>query len=38
MREADEAGVDVLLAVLPPARGLGRAVQDRLNKAAAPRA
>jgi L-threonylcarbamoyladenylate synthase len=37
LREADDAGVDVLVAVLPPAAGLGRAVHDRLSKAAAPR-
>jgi L-threonylcarbamoyladenylate synthase len=37
LRDADEAGVDCIVAVLPPADGLGRAVRDRLQKAAAPR-
>lgn len=37
LRAADEQGVDVLVAVLPPASGLGHAVRDRLTKAAAPR-
>jgi len=37
LREADAAGVDRVVAVLPPADGLGRAVRDRLRKAAAPR-
>lgn len=37
LREADDSGADVLLAVLPAPTGLGRAVQDRLRKAAAPR-
>jgi L-threonylcarbamoyladenylate synthase len=37
LREADDAGADVLLAVPPPAEGLGRAVVDRLQRAAAPR-
>ena len=37
LRDADEAGVDCVVAVLPPAGGLGRAVRDRLQKAAAPR-
>lgn len=34
MREADERGVDVLLVVPPPARGIGAAVVDRLHRAA----
>ncbi len=37
LREADARGIDVLVAVLPPDRGIGRAVRDRLAKAAAPR-
>jgi L-threonylcarbamoyladenylate synthase len=37
LREADDLGVDVLLAVPPGAAGLGRAVADRLRRAAAPR-
>lgn len=35
LREADERHVDVLIAVLPPAGGIGDAVRDRLTKAAA---
>ena len=34
LRRADERGLDVLVAVLPPARGLGHAIRDRLTKAA----
>ena len=37
MRTADEAGMDVIVAVLPPAIGLGHAIRDRLTKAASPR-
>lgn len=37
LRRADADGVDVLVAVLPPATGIGHAVRDRLHKAAAPR-
>jgi L-threonylcarbamoyladenylate synthase len=37
LREADMAGLDVLIACLPPAEGLGLAVRDRLSRAAAPR-
>lgn len=37
LREADDAGVAVLVAVLPPPEGLGHAVRDRLQKAAAHR-
>jgi L-threonylcarbamoyladenylate synthase len=37
LRDADERGVSTLIAVLPPAEGLGHAVRDRLTKAAAPR-
>jgi L-threonylcarbamoyladenylate synthase len=37
LRAADEAGIDTLVAVLPPADGLGYAIRDRLTKAAAPR-
>ena len=35
LRAADAAGADRIVAVLPPARGLGYAVRDRLTKAAA---
>ena len=34
LRRADERALDVLVAVLPPARGLGHAIRDRLTKAA----
>jgi L-threonylcarbamoyladenylate synthase len=37
MRDADHRGVPTLIAVLPPASGLGHAIRDRLGKAAAPR-
>lgn len=37
LRAADERGVRTLIAVLPPAHGLGLAIRDRLRKAAAPR-
>lgn len=37
MRELDAAGVDVVIAALPPAVGLGEAVGDRLRRAAGPR-
>ncbi|RLE17237.1 MAG: threonylcarbamoyl-AMP synthase [Actinobacteria bacterium] len=37
LREADEQGLKTLIAVLPPADGLGHAIRDRLEKAAAPR-
>ena len=37
LREADERGLDVLVVVPPPAEGLGVAVRERLQKAAAPR-
>lgn len=37
LREADRTGIDVVVAVLPPAVGLGHAVRDRLLKAAGPR-
>ncbi len=37
LRDADRRGVRVLIAVLPPAAGLGHAIRDRLTKAAAPR-
>lgn len=37
LRAADERGIRTLIAVLPPADGLGHAVRDRLTKAAAPR-
>ena len=37
LRDADQRSVKVLIAVLPPAEGLGHAIRDRLTKAAAPR-
>jgi len=37
LREADAAGVDLVVAVPPPASGLGLAVHDRLSRAASPR-
>jgi L-threonylcarbamoyladenylate synthase len=37
LREADRRGLDVLLAVAPPERGVGAAVADRLRRAAATR-
>ena len=37
MRACDAQGVDLILAVLPPATELGAAVRDRLSKAAAAR-
>ncbi len=37
LREIDEAGFDVIVAVLPLETGLGLAVRDRLTRAAAPR-
>lgn len=37
LRAADERGVSVVVAVLPPAHGLGHAIRDRLTKAAAAR-
>ncbi len=37
LREADDQGYDVILAAPPEASGLGLAVRDRLNRAAAPR-
>jgi L-threonylcarbamoyladenylate synthase len=37
LRDADDRGVATLIAVLPPAEGLGHAIRDRLGKAAAPR-
>ena len=35
LRAADERGVTTVVAVLPPAEGLGHAIRDRLSKAAA---
>jgi L-threonylcarbamoyladenylate synthase len=35
LREADRLGLDALVVVLPPPRGLGLAIRDRLTKAAA---
>ena len=37
LRDVDAAGMDVVVAALPPESGLGRAVRDRLHRAAAPR-
>jgi L-threonylcarbamoyladenylate synthase len=37
LRELDAAGVDVIVAALPPAAGLGEAVGDRLRRAGGPR-
>lgn len=37
LRDADARGVGTVIAVLPPAVGLGHAIRDRLTKAAAPR-
>lgn len=37
LRDLDAAGVDVVVAALPPAAGLGEAVGDRLLRAAGPR-
>jgi L-threonylcarbamoyladenylate synthase len=36
LRDADARGVMTVIAVLPPATGLGHAIRDRLTKAAAP--
>jgi L-threonylcarbamoyladenylate synthase len=38
LRDADRRGLDTLIAVRPPNRGLGAAINERLAKAAAPRA
>ena len=35
LREADDRGLDTVVAQLPPASGLGHAIRDRLTKAAA---
>ena len=37
LRDADERNPPAVIAVLPPAIGLGHAIRDRLGKAAAPR-
>lgn len=37
LRDADIRGVETVIAVLPPAHGLGHAIRDRLTKAAAVR-
>ncbi|HAP77124.1 MAG TPA: threonylcarbamoyl-AMP synthase [Acidimicrobiaceae bacterium] len=36
LRAADRAGTSTVIAVMPPAAGLGHAIRDRLSKAAAP--
>ena len=36
LRDADDRGVDTVIAVMPPAVGLGHAIRDRLTKAASP--
>jgi L-threonylcarbamoyladenylate synthase len=38
LRDADDAGAELVVAVLPPAAGLGHAIRDRLVKASAGRA
>jgi len=35
LRDADDRGIEVVCAVLPPPIGLGHAIRDRLQKAAA---
>jgi len=37
LRDLDTTGVDVVIAALPPAAGLGEAVVDRLRRAAGPK-
>lgn len=37
LRQADDEGLDALLVVLPPEIGVGRAIADRLRRAAGPR-
>jgi L-threonylcarbamoyladenylate synthase len=37
LRELDACAVDVIVAALPPAAGLGEAVGDRLRRAGGPR-
>jgi L-threonylcarbamoyladenylate synthase len=37
LRDADQRGLDTLIVVRPPNRGLGAAINERLSKAAAPR-
>jgi L-threonylcarbamoyladenylate synthase len=37
LRDADSAGAHTVIAVMPPAAGLGHAIRDRLGKAAAAR-
>lgn len=36
LRDADDRGVETVIAVMPPAVGLGHAIRDRLTKAASP--
>jgi L-threonylcarbamoyladenylate synthase len=37
LRDLDAAGIEVVVAALPPSAGLGEAIGDRLRRAAAPR-
>jgi L-threonylcarbamoyladenylate synthase len=37
LRQADERGMEIVVAVLPPDRGVGSAIRDRLRRAAAGR-
>jgi L-threonylcarbamoyladenylate synthase len=37
LRDLDDTGVELIVAALPPAIGLGEAVIDRLQRAAGPR-
>ena len=34
LRDADDRGIDAVIAVMPPAVGLGHVIRDRLTKAA----
>ena len=36
LRDADDRDIDTVIAVMPPAEGLGHAIRDRLTKAATP--
>ena len=37
LRDLDDSGVELIVAALPPASGVGEAVVDRLQRAAGPR-